>query len=448
MRKFINSLGPHQLLVLGFGATIFIGAILLTLPIASEEGTATNFLDALFTATSAVCVTGLVVVDTANYWSTFGEIVIMLLIQVGGLGIMTFAGLFAILLGKKIGLRERLVLQEALNKVTISGVVKLVRQILIASLIIEAVGAIVLALRFLQDMSLGQAVYYGIFHSISAFNNAGFDLFGAVSGEYTSLTSFVTDPIVSLMIALLFIIGGLGFSVLMQIVYIHNRKRWSLHTKIVLLTSLILLGVGFFVVLALEWSNPNTLRELSFVNKLVSTFFTAATPRTAGFNVLDTAGLRVPTQFFIIALMFIGASSGSTGGGVKTTTFASVILATRAVVTGKGSTTAFKRTIPTDLVAKASAIVFISLSWVILVTLLLAISEAGDFLTILFEATSAFGTVGLSMGLTGSLSEFGRVLIIITMFLGRLGPLTLMYAIAQRQDKVKYRYQDEQMLVG
>ena len=297
-------------------------------------------------------------------------------------------------------------------------------------------------------MPFGQAVYYGIFHSISAFNNAGFDLFGAVTGEFTSLTSFVTDPIVSMTIAFLFIIGGLGFSVLMQIVFIRNHKKWSLHTKIVLLTSFALLGIGFLVIMTLEWNNPNTLKELPLVDKIISTFFTAATPRTAGFNTLDTAGLRVPTQFFIIVLMFIGASSGSTGGGVKTTTFASIILATKATVSGKGSTTAFKRTVPGELVSKASAIVFISLSWVILVSLLLAISEAGDFLTTLFEATSAFGTVGLSMGLTGGLSEFGRVLIIITMFLGRLGPLTLMYAIAQRQVKAKYRYPEEQMLVG
>lgn len=448
MKGPLDRFGPHQLLVLGFGSVILVGALLLTLPIASEDRTVTNFIDALFTATSAVCVTGLVVVDTSTHWSMFGELVIILLIQVGGLGIMTFAGLFALILGKKIGLRERLVLQEALNKISVSGVVKLVQQVLITTLIIETAGAVILALRFLHDMPFGQAIYYGIFHSISSFNNAGFDLFGVVTGKFSGLTSYVSDPIVSLTVALLLILGGLGFSVIMQLAFTRNIKKWSLHTKTVIATTLILLGVGFLVILALEWNNPDTMGQLALEGKLLSAFFQSATPRTAGYNTLDIAALRIPTQFIILILMFIGASPGSTGGGIKTTTFASIFYKTKATLAGKNEPTAFKRRIPNELISKASAILFISLSWVVIVSLLLAITEAADFLTVLFETTSAFGTVGLTMGITPSLSEIGRILIILTMFMGRLGPLTLMYAIAQRHAKVKYQYPEEQMLIG
>ncbi len=448
MNRIFNKLGPRRLLVLGFASVIFIGAILLTLPIASETGTTTDFLTALFTATSAVCVTGLVLVDTSSHWSVFGETIIMLMIQVGGLGIMTFAALFALLLGKKIGLRERLILQESLNKINVSGVVRLVRQILLITLTIEGIGAIILFLRFLKEMPLSKAAFYGIFHSISAFNNAGFDLFGILTGKFSSLTSFTSDSIVTLTISSLFIIGGLGFIVVMQLSRTLRFKEWDLHTKTVLSVTAFLLGLSFVAIIIVEWSNPNTLGQLSWGDKILAALFQSATPRTAGFNTLDTAALRIPTQFLVIVLMFIGASPGSTGGGIKTTTFATYLSSTKATLQGKEDTTAFERRIPKELVSKASAILFISLSWVILVTFLLSISEQADFLTTLFETTSAFGTVGLSMGLTTSLSTTGKILIMLTMFLGRLGPLTLMYSIAKVKPQAKIRYPEDNLLVG
>ncbi|MBO8169103.1 MAG: Trk family potassium uptake protein [Thermoanaerobacteraceae bacterium] len=448
MGGLFDRLGPFQLLVLGFAGVIIFGALLLTLPVASENGISTNFLDALFTATSAVCVTGLAVVDTATHWSTFGELVIMLLIQIGGWGIMTFAAFFALLVGKKIGLKERLVLKEALNKINVSGVVKLVRQILITTLIIESAGALVLAVRFLKSMPLSQAVYYGIFHSISAFNNAGFDLFGSVTGQFSSLTAFVSDPVISLTIALLFITGGLGFSVIVALSRATSFKGLDLHTKMVVITTAGLLGFGFIAVLLLEWDNPATMGGLSWGKKMLAAFFQAATPRTAGFNTLDTAALTVPTQFLIIILMFIGASPGSTGGGVKTTTAASLFYYTRGILMGNEEPTAFERRIPLEAVRKAVAVALVSFTWIMLVTMALLISEGAGFLVTLFETVSAFGTVGLSVGLTGKLSLFGKILIIMTMFLGRLGPLTLVFAIAQRKQKTKYRYPEDQILIG
>ncbi len=448
MKTILNRLGPPQLLVLGFAGIIIVGALLLSLPIATESGSSTNFLDALFTATSAVCVTGLVVVDTATHWSMFGELVIMLLIQVGGLGIMTFAAFFALLLRKKIGLKERLLLQEALNKLTISGVVKLVQQILITTLVIESAGALILAVRFFKVMPWPRAVYYGIFHSISAFNNAGFDLFGAVTGKFSSLTVFVSDPVINFTVALLFIVGGLGFSVIVVLSRARSTRDINFHAKTVISTTLALLGGGFLLILILEWNNPGTMGDLSAGGKILSAFFQAATPRTAGFNTLDTAALKMPTRFLIILLMFIGASPGSTGGGIKTTTFASIFYAARATLLGREEPAAFERRVPEEVIDKALAVTFVAFTWVTLVTLILTVSEQADFLTILFETTSAFGTVGLSVGLTTKLSAFGRVMIILTMFLGRLGPLTLVFAIAQRKKKYKYRYPEEHLLIG
>lgn len=310
MNRVLNRMGPPQILVLGFAVLILVGAVLLSLPVASASGTATNFLDALFTATSALCVTGLVVVDTASHWSMFGQIVILLLIQIGGLGIMTFAAFFALLLRKKIGLKERLLLQEALNKLSVSGVVKLVQQILLTTFIIESAGAVILTLRFIKDMPLAKAIKYGIFHSISAFNNAGFDLFGTVTGKFSSLTAYANDPVVSLTVAFLFIIGGLGFSVIVVLTQTRCKKDLNLHAKSVITTSLGLLAFGFTIISIIEWNNPATMGNLSVGSKLLSAFFSSATPRTAGFNTLDTAGLMIPTQFLLILLMFIGASPG------------------------------------------------------------------------------------------------------------------------------------------
>ncbi|WP_227766936.1 TrkH family potassium uptake protein [Zhaonella formicivorans] len=443
-----RKLSPPQILVLGFAGVILLGSILLSLPIASANGQPTPFLDALFTATSAVCVTGLVVVDTGIHWSFFGQIVILSLIQIGGLGFMTVATLFALLLGRKIGLRERLLLQEALNKVSVQGVVRLTRNVLLTTLIIEGVAAAILALRWIPQFGLKQGVWFGIFHAVSGFNNAGFDLFGQVYGPFTSITHYVADPVVTLTISFLIILGGLGFGVITDVIEEKRFSQFVLHTKLVLVTTAVLILGGTLVLYVLEFANPKTLQPLSIQGKILAAYFQAVTPRTAGYNSINIADMTKASQFLIILLMFIGASPGSTGGGIKTTTFASIMLGVWAVITGQEQAGTFERRLPKEQVIKAMSIAFIAFLLVTVVTMILSITESADFLTIIFETTSAFGTVGLTMGLTPNLTAVGRILIILTMFAGRVGPLTLAFAIALKAQKSAFKYPEEKILIG
>ena len=437
---------PAKILVGGFALLILVGAILLTLPISSVEGRL-PFLDALFTATSAVCVTGLVVVDTGTHFTRFGQTVVMLLIQFGGLGIMTVATIVFIILGNKISLRERLVIQEAMNQDTLQGVVRLVRNVVLMTLGIEAIGALLLATRFVPLYGWSTGLYYSIFHGISAFCNAGFDLFG----DFRSLTPFATDPVIVLTIAALFIMGGLGFTVLTECFHRRRFSRLTLHGKIVIAITLFLLVSGTLVILLVEYSNPNTLGQFGFFGKLTNAFFTAATPRTAGFNSLDTASLFSPTLFFIVILMYIGASPASTGGGIKTTTFVTLMLTVYSAIRGDEDVLVSKKQIPVDILRKALAVAVMSLLLVSLVTFALTLTESHPdftFLDYLFETTSAFGTVGLSTGVTPNLSSWGRIFIIITMFAGRVGPLTLVFALARHVHKAPVRYTAERIMIG
>ncbi len=440
----LKKLTPAQTLVLGFAAVILVGSILLMLPVSGSSGKPTNFVDALFTSTSAVCVTGLVVVDTGTYYSVFGQIVIMLLIQVGGLGFMTTATLFALLMGKRINLRERLIMQEALNQLTMEGVVRLAKLILGITFLIEGAAALILGLRWSADLGLAKGFYFGLFHSIAAFNNAGFDLFGS----FRSLTGYTTDITVNIVITSLIIVGGIGFSV---IVDTYTRKKWRkllLHTKIVLSTTAILLLLGMIGVFFLEYSNTKTLAHLSLPAKLLASWFQSVTPRTAGFNTLDIAGMRSATQFLILILMFIGASPGSTGGGIKTTTFGTLVSAVLTMVRGKQDVELFERRLPKEIVYRSLTITTAALALVIIVTMFLTITESADFLAVLFETTSAFATVGLTTGITAKLSTLGKLAITLTMFAGRVGPLTVAFAVAQKQQKVIYRLAEEKIMVG
>lgn len=447
MKRFENiskRLSPAQILTLGFATLIFIGAVLLSLPVASSSGRPTPFMDALFTSTSATCVTGLVVVDTGTHYSQFGQIVILILIQVGGLGFMTMATLFAFMMGKRIRLKERLIIQEAFNQLTIEGVVRLVKMVLLITLLIEATAALILALRWGPEFGFARGLYYGIFHSVSAFNNAGFDLFG----EFRGLTPFASDVTVNMVISLLIITGGLGFGVTLEL---YSKRCWqklSLHTKMVIVISAALLTAGMLLVLLLEYNNPKTLGPLSFSSKILASWFQAVVPRTAGFNTVDIAGLRSATQFLFVILMFIGASPSSTGGGIKTTTFGTLVSATLAAARGKNDVELFERRLPKDLVFRALTITVASLALVISVTMFLSVTEKADFLTNLFEATSAFATVGLTMGLTTKLTFWGKIAIVLTMYAGRVGPLTIAFAVAQKQEKAVYRYAEEKIIVG
>ena len=445
MKTAKNKLNPPKILVLGFATIILIGAFLLTLPIATENGEGLSFLNALFTATSATCVTGLVVVDTGDTFSTFGELVILFLIQIGGLGFMTFATLLFLLLGKKISLKERLLLKEAFNNITISGLVRLVRRILLFTALIELIGALILSIRFSFDMSIGKAIYFGFFHSISNFNNAGFDLMGGFNG----LTEYVDDPFIVLTICALITIGGLGFIVINELYEYRETKRLSVHSKIVLTSTLILTIGSTILIFLFEYGNSKTLGPLSEWGKVLGSLYQAVTPRTAGSNTLPIGDLTQTTLFLIIFLMFIGAGSGSTAGGIKITTFALLVATMWSQIRGKEDVVLFRRRIVNETILKALTVTMCGMMIVIFVTFILSILEQGhSFMMYLFEATSAFGTVGLSMGLTPELSPGGRLVIILTMFAGRLGPLTIAFAIAKRRKSEAFRHPKGNIMIG
>ncbi|WP_139996429.1 TrkH family potassium uptake protein [Paenibacillus paridis] len=435
---------PPRILVSGFALIILLGALLLSMPFASANGDRLPFLDALFTATSATCVTGLVVVDTGTYFSVPGQIILMCLFQLGGLGFMTMATLVALVLRKKISLRERLLLQEAMNQSSMEGIVRLIRRVIVYSLSIELVGAALFASRFAFDMPIGKAIYFGAFHAVSLFNNAGFDIFG----NYRSLTQYVSDPIVNLTAMLLIITGGLGFVVMSDLMEYRKNRKLSLHSKVVLSMTGTLIALGTIVIFIFEFSNSKTLGSLDFGGKVLSSFFQSVTPRTAGANTLDYTGIRQATMFFTIILMFIGASPGSTGGGIKTTTFTTLVGAVFAMIRGREDIVFFRHRLGKDRIFKALTITLISLGLVIIVTMILSMTETQPFIHLLFEATSAFGTVGLSIGVTPELSTVGKVVIALTMFAGRLGPLTLAYALGPRTEKELYRHPEGKITIG
>lgn len=440
----VRQFSPARALVLGFLAIIFIGTGLLMLPV-STVGGRLDLVDALFTATSAVCVTGLVVVDTGTTFTSFGQVVIMALIQTGGLGFMSLAALIFMMLGRRIGLGSRLMIQESLNHLSLSGVVRLVRAVLVYTLIAQGTAALILGIRFSLDMGWGRGMYYGLFHAVSAFCNAGFDLMG----NFTSLTGYQSDPVVSLTIMALFVSSGLGFFVVLDLYRCwRTPRRLSFHSKLVLLLTGLLLAAAFLAIFVLEYSNPETLGPLSLGEKILNTAFTAATPRTAGFNVLPTDQLRQPTLFFIIMLMFIGASPASTGGGIKTATLGVVLVAVYSMIRGDSDAVLFRRRLPQMIIHKALAIIFISLALVIAATMALSITENADLLPVMFEAVSAFGTVGLSTGITPALSLPGRLIVIFTMFAGRVGPVTLTLAFTRRLVAGRVRYPEDRVMVG
>jgi trk system potassium uptake protein TrkH len=445
-RGLKKRLTPSQILVMGFAITILIGAILLTLPIASNSREGTRFIDALFTAASATCVTGLVVVDTGSHFSLFGQIVILFLIQIGGLGFMTMATLMALVMRRKITFSERLVMKEALNTRNLQGVVKLAKAILITTLLIESVGAILLSFRWVPQLGLYKGLYFGIFHSISGFCNAGFDILGPINGPFTSLTLYVGDPLVSLVVAVLVILGGIGFLVITDLYHCRRFARLTLHSKVAISVTSGLVITGTILIFIFE--HNRSMLHMSYGTKILAAFFQAVTPRTAGFNTLDMTQLTTATLFMIIILMFIGASPGGTAGGIKTTTFGTLLLGVWSIITGNQDINIFGKRIPQDQVLKSLAVVVLSILLITGVVMVMSITEQADFLTLLFETVSAFGTVGLSMNFSPNLSDFGRISIVFTMFVGRLGPMTLAIALWERQKTKKYRYPEEKVIIG
>ena len=443
-----TNLRAVQVLAIGFILVILIGGVILSLPISSVDGKPTNLLDSIFTSTSAVCVTGLVVVDTGTHWNLFGQIIILLLIQIGGLGFMSFTTMLAIIMGKKITLRNRLIVQEAMNAFDIQGLVKMVKHVVGFTFCVELFGAIVLAIKFIPKFGLGRGIYYGIFHSISAFCNAGFDLMG----NYSSFTAYGSDTITILTISALLIIGGLGFAVWIDIYHKKNIKRLTVHSKVVISTTIILLAVGTILFFALESSNSQTLGMFNLKDKIVNAFFASASPRTAGFNSISISDMTNESKFLSVMLMFIGGSSGSTAGGIKTSTFAIIILTVISVIKGREDTEVFGRRVEKDLVYKALVLFFMAFSMVAFVTMILCITEPNEsFIDLLYETSSALGTAGLTTGVTQRLSTVGKVLIMINMYLGRVGLITVATSLTtNRKGKKgeKYKYPSGKILIG
>ncbi len=441
---------PATLVSGTFLILIIIGTLLLSLPMAHNDGKSFTLVQSLFTATSAVCVTGLVVVDTLTQFSFFGQVVIILLIQAGGLGIMTLATLLFIFAGKKITLKERLVLQEAYSQNDLSGLLKLTIKIVKYAFTIEAIGAVILAICFIGDFGFWQGIWNGIFHSISAFCNAGFDLIGLGN----SLTSYSSNPVVLIVIMALIILGGIGFCVIIDY-NSHKRenRRLFLHTKVAVLMTIILIAIGTFYFLIVEWSNPNTIGGMNIFDKFLNSMFQSVTTRTAGFNTIDQGGLYGASTQFSNVLMFIGASPGGTGGGIKTTTFFVIVAMFTAGARGRDEIVVFKHSIKFKNALKAfsimvSAMLIIVINSVVVYNLEYLAGNMLEMSDIVFESTSAFGTVGLSTGITPSLSDGSLISTAITMYLGRIGALLLSVMFVGRNGIAAIKYSDYKLIIG
>lgn len=441
----INKLNGIQIIILGIIAINIIGAIILTLPVSSKSGEGTNFLDALFTSASAVCVNGLVINDTGTYWSTFGQIVLIILSEVGGLGIMSFTIFIAILLGKKITLKDRLTLQSSMNTFSIQGLVKMIKYIMYVAFSVQFFGILLLSTQFVPEFGIKKGMFYSLFHSVSAFCNVGMDLFG----DFKSLTEYYSNPVIIITISILVIIGGLGFTVLIELYNYKEIKNISVHTKMVLFISTLLIILGALLIFILEYNNPKTLGDMGIFDKILNSIFASITPRTAGFNTISTEGMTKAGKIVTITLMFIGGSPGSTAGGLKTSTFGIIIFTIISVIRGRDDTEAFGRRFSKEVVYKSFSLLIIGIMLVIAATMLLSITEYDEtFISILYEATSAIGTAGLSTGVTQRLSGIGKVVIIIMMYIGRIGPFTLAFALTNNKKKTGIRYPEGRILIG
>jgi len=446
-------LQPAHILVASYVGAILVGTVLLSMPIAWHDGAEVSPVDALFTATSAVCVTGLIVKDTPVDWSYFGQGVILLLIQIGGLGLMTFSTFFVYTMGRRVALRERVLVRETFGDILGDDPKTIVTSILKMTILFEATGIVLLFLRFSRDLSTGRALFVSVFHSISAFCNAGFSLFS------TSFMNYRSDPWLNFVVMALIVIGGLGFPVLADIARRPGRRRHgdmrplALHTRMVLVLTAGLIVTGSVACYFLEMNH--TLSGYPAGTRIMSSVFLSVTSRTAGFNTLDTSALSTATLFLVMMLMFVGASPGSTGGGIKTTTFGIFLAMARARLRGQDETNVFRRTIPREVSNRSLAVFAASLSVVLMFCLALLVTERGSlgaerdmFRNVTFETLSAFGTVGLSTGVTPSLSTAGRILVSALMLVGRIGPLTMVMMVAGRQKVVSFEHPREEIMIG
>ncbi|EFS23715.1 potassium uptake protein, TrkH family [Fusobacterium necrophorum D12] len=439
-----EQISPSRKLILGFLSVIAVGVFLLMLPFSLKEGKSLNFLEALFTVVSAVCVTGLTVVDVSEVFSPLGDVILIALIQIGGLGVMTFSSIVFLLAGQKMTLYTRILLKEERNANSVGEILNFVRLMLLTVFIIESIGAVILIHEFRKIMPHEQAIYYGIFHSISAFCNAGFSLFS------NSLENFRGNSVISLTISYLIILGGMGFAIINSFIMMIRKgvSRFTLTAKLAIHISMILTFGGAVLFFLLEFSNSATLSPLPWSEKIISSVFQSVTLRTAGFNTIPLGNLRSATVFMACIWMLIGASPGSTGGGIKTTTLGVILFYVIGIIRGKEHVEIFNRRLDWDVMNKALALLVVSLSYIALVILFLLVLEPFSMEKIVFEVVSAFGTVGLTMGITPYLSVTSKLVIIVTMFVGRLGPMTIALALGEKKKKARVQYPKEDILIG
>jgi trk system potassium uptake protein TrkH len=445
---------PHLLnspftLLIGLAILIAIGTALLLFPFANTTGEWTPFMVSFFTATSAATVTGLIVVDTPVYWSTTGQAIIWVLILVGGLGWMTMAGFIYILLGQRITLTQRLAFRESLGTTRIGGILRTIRNLMVTALLLQLIGGVLLAIKFQNTFDWGwpKAIWHGLFQAVSGFNNAGF----TTIPNSDSLSAFQQDLFTLGVMAVLIMLGGLSFAVMAELVRVKRFSRFSLDTKIIVAASVVLWVIGAIIVFTLEYDNSDTLGPMSFGQKIVHATFESITARAAGFSTMGTGLLGPATLFFIIGLMFIGTASASAGGGIRLNTLGVIVATVFSSVRGREQVNAFGREIPPNQVHRAMTVVALGLLFVFIVAFVLTGTEGGqtNFLNLLFEAVSAVGTVGLSTGITSDLSTIGRLLIIVTMVVGRIGPLALGLALVHHEGRVPlYRYPSERVRIG
>lgn len=460
MKRVDIYIKPTQIIVLGFILIIFIGAFFLTLPFSSANGRSVDFIDALFTATSAVCVTGLSTLNTFSQWTVFGKTVIIVLIQVGGLGFMSFITMIMLLLRKKITMKERVILKESFNLNSFHGIIIFLKKIILGTIFIEISGGILLSVVFIPKYGYLTGIAYGMFHSVSAFCNAGFDIIGD-----SSVCDYSADVFFNIVIMLLIISGGVGFTVWIDVfdaitaLFRKNRNslkmiimRFSLHTKLVLVVSGVLIFSGWILLFLIEYSNPDTIGNFSLGHKLIASLFQSVSLRTAGFASVPQGSLTDAGKMIGIILMAIGGSPGGTAGGIKTVTVGVIIISVISVVKGRNNMVAFKRTISLNVLQKSLTIVIMVLLGIITSTILLSLTEKSSgysFIDILYEATSAMATVGFTAGLTPVLTVWGKIIIMVCMFIGRLGPITVAVALASNSDRGNsIEYPEGKILVG
>ncbi len=447
-KKRSLKLKPTQIIALVFAGIIVLGTLLLHMPAASRNGQPTGLLDCLFTATSATCVTGLVRFDTWSQWSSFGQTVILCMIEIGGLGFMSAASLVVFLFRRKVSLRQRMLIAQALSLNEMEGAVKLQKWVIYGSLSVQAVGALILTLHFLPDYGFRQSLVWGVFHSVSAFCNAGFDIFGSIQPG-SSVMCFNNDPVVLITLMFLIAVGGLGFFVWEELASVRSFRKFSVYTKLVLVTTACLIAGGAAVILLLEWNNPNTLGPMPVGQKILNAFFQAVTLRTAGFASVDQGALTDGGKGVSMLLMLIGGSSGSTAGGLKTVSFVVLVLFLWARARGRSKVNVFRRSIPGEKVMDAMTIAGIMVGLCLFGTVVVCATSPIGFTDALYEAVSALATVGLTTGVTTSLSIPAQILIIVFMYFGRIGMLTISmgFLMGDRASE-RFEYARTNLLIG